>query len=175
MDNVFDVVFRGDVRPDATIDGVRAHLKALFRLDDDQVARLFTGRPHSLRKNLDRDAAEKFSLLMAKAGAVVELRPSRPNLSAVGEARPVTADRPADRSDNTGNVEVAGARPLDASLAPVGADVLRPEEKPRIEAVSVTTDHLSVDVPGADVLRPDERRKFRDLDIDTSHLKLSGQ
>jgi len=169
MDDRFDVIFRGDIAPGATIAGVREELQALFGLDTEQVNRLFTGR-----KNVDRATADKFRQLMAKAGALVELRSARADVAAAATEEPTPA-APTATSVLAGSRDAA-TPPLqstDMSLAPVGADVLKPEEKAAVEPVQVQTEHLSVEAPGADVLRPGERRRITDRDVDTSHLHLA--
>ena len=60
----------------------------------------------------------------------------------------------------------------DFSLAPVGADVLLPEEKVVVEAVEVDTSGLDVAPAGEDLLQDDEKRVLEDLDIDLSHLSV---
>ncbi len=151
----YDLLFRGDIVPGSQLGAVRGRVQALFQLDDPQVARLFSGRPMIIRRGLAAAEAERYRAALAEAGALVELRP------VAGEAV-------------AGAAAPGAAAPMgdDWSLAPVGADVLRPEERAAPAPVAVDIDHLSVEPPGADVLRADERRRVTPVDIDTSHFDL---
>lgn len=147
----FDLLFRGDIAPGRRLDQVRARVQELFQIDDDRAARLFSGRPTIIRRDLDAAGAERYRAALAAAGALVELRPV---VGAVSEAPPGPV--PAD----------------DWTLAPLGTDVLRPEERRGPEAVRVDIDHLTVEPVGADVLRAEERPEVPKVDIDTSRLGL---
>jgi hypothetical protein len=134
---------------------VRQKLQQLFSVDDDGINKLFCGRPVTIKKQLDQASAEKWCAALLKAGAIVKMSPD-------GEPASASAE-----SGNTG-----AGRPPQPLVAPIGADVLRPEERRKQAAVAPNTDHLSLDEPGADVLRPEERRIIEDLDLDLSHLSL---
>lgn len=149
----YDLLFRGDIAPGRRLDQVRARVQELFQIDDDRAARLFSGRPTIIRRDLDAAGAERYRAALAAAGALVELRPV---VGAVSEAPPAPGPVPAD----------------DWTLAPLGTDVLRPEERRGPEAVRVDIDHLTVEPVGADVLRAEERPEVPKVDIDTSRLGL---
>lgn len=173
MDDQFDIIFRGDIAPGYTIVDVKAKLQSLFSLGDEQVNKLFSGRPVAIRKNLDQDSARKFQQAMASAGALVELRRAQIDGQKGNDKPTAQAVEQPDKVDKAvthrGKTAAAAA---ELSAEPVGADVLKPEERKPVKPVQVKTDHLSMDVPGADVLRPDERRPAEDRDVDTSGLKV---
>jgi len=58
------------------------------------------------------------------------------------------------------------------TIAPPGADVLKPEERSASPQRDIVTDHLSLDSPGADVLKPHERKQPVEVQIDLSHLSV---
>ena len=149
----YDLLFRGDIAPGQRLDQVKARVQELFQIDDDRAARLFSGRPTIIRRDLDAAGAERYRAALAEAGALVELRPLAGSMP---ETPPVPEPAPED----------------DWSLAPLGADVLRPEERRGPESVEVDIDHLAVEPVGADVLRAEERREVPKVDIDTSRLGL---
>jgi hypothetical protein len=148
----YDLLFRGDIAPGRRLDQVRAQVQELFQIDDDRAARLFSGRPTIIRRDLDAAGAERYRAALAAAGALVELRP----VAGVVSETPPAGEPAAD----------------DWTLAPLGVDVLRPEERREPEAVRVDIDHLTVEPVGADVLRAEERRAVPKVDIDTSRLGL---
>lgn len=149
----YDVFFRGDIAPGQRLNEVRDRLRHLFQIDDARLNTLFSGRPMAIRRDLGVDEAERYRAALREAGALVELRPL--NVPDV----PAAAGPPAH---STG----------DWSLAPVGSEVLRPEERIPVVPVSVDIGGLEVAPPGVDVLREDERRPVVVRTIDTTHLGL---
>lgn len=149
----YDLLFRGDIAPGRRLDEVKARVQELFQIDADRAARLFSGRPTMIRRDLDAAGAERYRAALAAAGALVELRPVAGSAAATP---PAAQAGPED----------------DWTLAPLGADVLRPEERRGPEGVQVAIDHLAVEPLGADLLRAEERREVPEVDIDTSRLGL---
>lgn len=149
----YDVFFRGDIVPGQRLHEVRERLRQLFQIDDARLNTLFSGRPMAIRRDLGASDAERYRVALREAGALVELRPLD-----VPDA-PSVVDNPA----NPGG---------EWSLAPVGADVLQPEERIPVAPVSVDISGLEVAPPGADVLREDERRRVVVRNVDTTHLGL---
>lgn len=148
----YDVFFRGDIAPGQRLNEVRDRLRQMFRIDDARLNTLFSGRPTAIRRDLGIDEAERYRAALREAGALVELRPLMvPDVPAAGSLAHATDDW---------------------SLAPVGAEVLRPEERIPVIPVSVDISGLEVAPPGVDVLREDERRPVVVRNIDTQHLGL---
>lgn len=155
----YDLLFRGDIVPGRRLEEVRARLCELFQIDDARAARLFSGRPVILRRELDAATAERYRAALADAGALVELRsPQAPDADPPGSP-PARSAPPAPAT-------------ADWTLTPVGADLLRPEERPNAVPAAVDTSHLAVAPPGADVLRAEERRPVVQREVDTSRLRL---
>jgi len=149
----YDVFFRGDIVPGQRLHEVRERLRQLFQIDDARLNTLFSGRPMAIRRALGASDAERYRVALREAGALVELRPLD-----VPDA-PSVADNPAPPGGEW-------------SLAPVGADVLQPEERIPVAPVSVDISGLEVAPPGADVLREEERRPVVVRNVDTTHLGL---
>lgn len=149
----YDVFFRGEIVPGQRLNEVRERLRQLFQIDDARLNTLFSGRPMAIRRDLGASDAERYRGALLEAGALVELRlldaPDTPF--------------PPDDTANPGG---------EWSLAPVGADVLQPEERNPVVPVSVDISGLEVAPPGADVLREDERRPVVARNVDTTHLGL---
>lgn len=151
MSGTYKVVFRGDILPGQSLAEVRTRLGELFKLDEAGLNKLFCGRPVTLKRNLDATAAGKWCEALQRAGAVAESRPEDPDQ---GGAPPVAAAS------------------YGFDLAPVGADVLKPNERRAPEGPAVVVPPLQVAEVGADVLKPEERRTFAELDLDLSHITL---
>lgn len=157
----YDLLFRGDIVPGRRLDDVKARVRELFQIDDARVAGLFSGRPVLIRRDLGAAEAERYRGALADAGALVELRPAAPPVGEASQPAPVPAAAPRPAGGDWG-------------LTPVGADLLRPEERNPQVPVAVDVGHLGVQPPGADVLRPEERPAVTPVSIDTSHLGLQA-
>lgn len=170
MSATFSVIFRGDIAPGATLAEVRQRLQDFFNLDDARAGQLFSGRPVTVKKNVERDKAEQFRALLAGMGALAELRDSAadngPSSAAPSAPRPV-AVAPSSPPPT------APASGLDGvTVEPPGADVLRPGERRPDVHRDVATGHLSLDSPGADILKPHERQKPVEVHLDLSRLRV---
>lgn len=162
----FDVFFRGDIVAGQTIVEVKERLANLFKLELAQVEPLFSGRPTAIRRNLDEATAKKYEQALLKIGAVVELRPVKiEEASAIQAAETSVANSPGDSS-----------APVDSddglSLAPVGSDVLRPDERANVEAAEVDISALALEPGGGEILHDEEKRSVEKAQVDTSYLEI---
>lgn len=139
---------------------VRESLRKLFKADDAQMARLFSGRPVVIRRNLDSEAASRYQQILLKAGAIVEVRPVEGAEASSTESQAQDAE---DQPQQEGLV-----------LAPVGADILKRTERPEQEEVEVDTSKISLAPVGSDVLQGSERSEPEELEVDTSHLSVES-
>jgi hypothetical protein len=190
-----DIYFRGDIAPGEKIMDVRERLKKLFKADDEQMQRLFSGRPAVIRRNLDGPAAEQYSQAMLKAGALVELRPVEPEIEtdqaspdsaeiapenltdnqqapASPEPGPAAQSKGDEKSSTKKTEGTAADQSGDFSIAPVGADMLNEEERGEVEVVEVDISALSADAMSGDILGDEEKPKVEVVTVDTSHLSV---
>ena len=81
----YDILFAGELAPEAEPAQVRARLQGLFRLSDEAAARLFSGQPLALKRGLDQAQAERLRQVFLAAGAVARLveQPSSSSTAAV--------------------------------------------------------------------------------------------
>lgn len=149
-DQQFDVYFRGDIVPGQSVLEVKERMGGLFKLEATQVEQLFSGRPTAIRRNLDEASARKYEQALLTIGAVAELRPAKVEAA------------PAPQSGAEGGM----------SLAPVGSDVLRPEERANVEAKEVDVSQLALEPAGGEILRDNEKRSVEAQQVDTSHLEV---
>ncbi len=119
----YDIVFDGEMGDGQHEEQVVARLAALFKSDETRIRRLFDGDRHVVKRDVDDATAQKYLMAMARAGAI-----------ASAEARKPPQPEPDEPVDSE-----TGWR-----LAPVGADLLEAEERPRIEPVVVDTSHLDL-------------------------------
>jgi uncharacterized protein YdgA (DUF945 family) len=96
---LFEVVFSGQISEDAELDEVKAGIGEIFKADDAMIERLFSGKRIVIKKNLDKEAAHKYSMAFKKVGAICELNPMFAAPAAATPAdMPAAAEAPAARS-----------------------------------------------------------------------------
>ena len=74
-DFLYEVVFYGQIHEDAELDAVKASIAKMFKTDQATTKYLFSGKRIVIKKNLSAEAADKYSMAFAKAGAICELAP----------------------------------------------------------------------------------------------------
>ena len=199
-DQQFDVFFRGDIVAGQSVGDVKERLAGLFKLEAAKVEQLFSGRPAAIRRNLDEAGAKKYEQALLKIGAIAELRPvkvdapsaeavtpapvakpnpflepaepapvAKPNpfLEPTAQAPAATTPAPLAQSAEQPTVDGGGM-----SLAPVGSDVLRPDERSNVAATEVDVSALALEPGGGEILHADEKQSVEAVQVDTSHLEV---
>ncbi len=189
LPHLYDIIFRGDILPGQNIQQVKLRLAQLFKVDSAKIDALFGGGAKPLKRNLEKPAAEKYILALRNAGADVQLaeagkitsKPTRP--SAVKKPKPqkTMQERLSEQDEAEAHAQVQVASPdqhqgtndsSQITLAPVGTDVLKPEERSHVEPTVVDISNLSLRDPGGDLLDASEHTIITVVDIDTSELIL---
>jgi hypothetical protein len=163
MDPQYDIYFAGEILDGHEPTAVRSALARLFKADDATLDKLFSGKRMLIKRGCDKATALKYKLAMENAGANPVIRQAGAPDEKAAPAPPPAAektmtaaekiaalasapDEGAYRADTPTATQTTG-EPDDngAMLAPAGADVLKPEERPVTEAVEVDTSGLAVD------------------------------
>lgn len=152
----FDIIFRGDIVLGHQLQDVKQRLQQLFKVDASKVDALFTGRPVPLKRGLDEATANKYRDVLLKAGAQVEVCPTGGVKTAPRQMPPA-----------------APARPVGWSLAPVGAYLLAPTERPRISPVFVDTGAMSLRPAGGNLLDASEVTKIEPAQVTTPDFDVA--
>lgn len=188
-EQLFEVVFRGDVEPGQSVINVKEGLAKLFNAEASRIDQMFSGKPVVIKANLDEETARHYQSSLKKVGAIVDIRPVKTTGSSEASNDISSADvSNNDMSDNeattqtpdTSAVEPQGTQEpdglenfdFDFDVAPVGADVLPSDHKKDFTPAEVDTSHLTVSDVGADVLEEKDKRDYEDRDVDTSHLSV---
>lgn len=188
---LFDIVFRGDILPGQNIMQVKQRLAQLFKTDEAKINVLFSGAATPLKRNLDKTTADKYAAMLRKVGADVQVtaagkvsakkapkRESRPTTVARSPSPIVKPQTLQERlaAQELERKETVPAEPAEEpskfTLAPVGSDVLKPEERSYIKPVEVDTSELSLRESGADLLDDNEKTAIETVQIDVSELML---
>lgn len=150
----FDILFRGEIAENNSLDQVKARVAESFKLDEAAINKLFSGVVVSLKRNIDRATAERISMRLLEAGAVTKVVPS--------DTDPSTANQsPLNQTDDKA-----------FTLAPLGSDVSERADKPEQERGTIPLDHLGLEPVGSNIIEEGEAETIEPLVVDTSHLSL---
>ena len=99
-DELFEVAFSGKIREGAELDDVKTGIGKIFKADDATIKHLFSGKRIVIKKNLNKEAAHKYSMAFTKVGAICELKPMSAAPAAAAPAAmptdmPTAAEAPA--------------------------------------------------------------------------------
>ncbi len=93
--NRYQVLFKGELLPEADIATVKQKLTRAFRADTKKIEALFTGETKIVKKNATRDICERTKRIFNYAGAVCEIVPLPPPATAPA----AEAERPSTPAD----------------------------------------------------------------------------
>ncbi len=86
MSETYSVVMTGKIADGFEMDQVKASVGGLFKLNNDQLNKMFSGKPVAIRRGLDKQQALKLRAVLTKAGALAVVKVMRP----AGEAKSST-------------------------------------------------------------------------------------
>lgn len=121
-EQLYAIVFRGQLQAGADAAEVRANFAKLFNIDAARVEQMFSGQAVIIKKGLDLLAADKYKAALATAGARVEVVDVPTAGAAPAKAPPApvaqaAASNPPRAITPAGNAEPAVSRQLDPALA----------------------------------------------------------
>lgn len=183
MADGFNVVFRGELTGDQSLDTVKRNLAALFKMPAQRVDALFSGRPVVVKRGVDEDTARRFEGAFRKVGAVCELQPVG-GPSGPSDARPrrvPEGSRPTDPAATRGARAAADPAPAAGPSAAAGHGAT---ERPSSSALAAGDPNqtildlaipedlggLAIDDSDAPLEPPNERTP---PEIDTSGLSIA--
>ena len=70
----FDIYFLGEMLPDTDPADVKRRVAKLFKVTEDAVDRLFSGKPLRVKQNVDAETASRYRAAFRDAGALLEIR-----------------------------------------------------------------------------------------------------
>ncbi len=74
MNKKYNIVFYGKINLGWDIEGVKKNLSRLVKKDAKNIDSLFSGKPIVLKKNIERQIADKFKTVFEKTGALCEIQ-----------------------------------------------------------------------------------------------------
>jgi hypothetical protein len=188
MEPRYNIYFAGQLLPGHELAIVRPKLAKLFNANEQVLDKLFSGKPQLLKKGCDKGTALKYKQAMERAGAQAVVKtvaaPGAEPQAAV-EAPPPPMDKKMTAAEriaalaaapDTGTYEPPAAEQTvtgdtAVGLAPVGADVLRPEERAEPVSAQVDTSGLEID---SNAQRLSKESPPPPPAPDTSHLHMGA-
>jgi hypothetical protein len=87
MSETYTVVVTGKIMDGFQIDQVKVNLSQLFKLNDEHLDKIFSGKPVAIRRGVDKQQALKLRLALSKAGAIAVLKSSPAAAPTAGHAQ----------------------------------------------------------------------------------------
>ena len=195
MEPRYNIYFAGQLLPGHELAAARAKLAKLFNANEQVLDKLFSGKAQLLKKDCDKSTALKYKQAMERAGAQAVIKtvasadaqppaaarsapPAPPMEDKLTAAERIAALAAAPDAGTYQSPEPTAAAQHDTTatpaantvgLAPVGADVLRPEERPEPVSAQVDTTGLEVD---NNAQRLSEAPPSPPPAPDTSHMQM---
>ena len=146
---LYDIYVTGKLVEGSNPDTARQQFASLFKTSPEAAGKLLNGTPQLLKRGLSKEEALKYKGALHKIGVMVAFKAHQAENNSTAAATPPPQPIPAE-----------------ATTAPVQA----PTEK----VEKVQAENWSLAPVGADVLKPGERREISAQDIDTSAIKLAS-
>ena len=171
MDQVYRLVFRGEVLQGQHASVVKKRLAKSLNLDEAQTEKLFADRPVVLKREVDRRTAAKFQALFKETGARLRVRVVEPAGTPKAPEPERSSDAGSAEMNETTGEPTEGTSTLD--VLPTGSDVLTTAERQTDQVSEVNTDHLSVQDVGGDLGAASDSNVADTPVLETSHLSLA--
>ncbi len=156
LSQLYDIYFSGQIMDGKDPTETRIQVGKLFKADQRQLEKLFSGTPVRIRSGVDEETATMYRVTLRKAGALVEIKPSSISTDSA-EANDTTDTT---RSDATEGLTLL---PPNTGTLIDCAPTIIPQPLPE-------TDHLSLAPEGSIITESPEQKP---VEIDTAGLSLS--
>lgn len=163
----FDIYFLGEMLPDTDPVAVKRRVAKLFKVSEDAVDRLFSGKPLRVKQNVDADTASRYRAAFRDAGALLEIVPNGAPAPQQADAAPETAGTAALDPATTMAPAPAGADGM--SLAEPGAII---DHTPAAPPAHIDTSALSALPPNTGSLEDCKIDKEPHPIPDISHMQI---
>ncbi len=137
-DQRYDIYFTGQLVEGVALETAKQHFTTLFKAAPDHVEKIFNGKPQLLKKDVSKEAALKYKSVLHKAGMMTAFK-AHQSITQVEE--PTAQENIAAQNTVTQTGEPTSA---EFSLAPVGSDVLKENERTIVEAKEIDTSNIKM-------------------------------
>lgn len=161
MLETYNIYFAGDIAEGESIGEVRRKVGALFNAREATLDKLFSGRKQLIKRNCSKDEALKYQTAMRRAGALA-------TITVASDSAEATPHSYAAQSEPDQPPRQPARAAL--SLAPVGTEVLQPDERPRASRRDMDLSAFSLAAAGE---RPGAQELQAPPPPDTSHITVA--
>lgn len=176
-EQLFEVVFRGDVEPGQSVVTVKEGLAKLFNAEASRIDQMFSGKPVVIKANLDEETARHYQSSLKKVGALADIRPVK-SVSPVKDSNNEMPDSTSNDQDSsstilnktTSNNSAPNNEAINQASDTSNAESQADQEPDGLENFDFDFDVAPV---GSDVLPTEHKKDFTPAEVDTSHLTIS--
>ena len=144
MTQEYRLVFSGEVVEGQHPAIVKKRLSAILKLDDKRMDLLFSGQSMVVKKATDEKTAARYQAAFQKAGAKLRRLPADGVGGDVLSAKAIAQTESAEGQERQDNGRLESHAVGGMQVLPVGADMLREDERQTVDAPEIATEHLSL-------------------------------
>lgn len=171
---LFDIFITGKLVNGVSPEIAQSNFARLFKTTPDKVSRYFSGEPLLFKRGIDKTAALKYKEALHQAGVLVSFMAHKAANAPAAERPPVNSKTTSVGSQNhreeTSDSENDEGKET-FTLAPLGSDVLRREEKHEFVPVDIDTSAIKVTPAFVDI---ETAEKTAPPPPDTAHLTIAA-
>ncbi len=105
-----NVIFEGRLTGDLPLEQVKANLAAMFKMNGSQVESLFSGKPIAIKRNVDKQLANKYVTALQKAGAICKIISAEQTNTAAPPQNTQVKEKTPAQQPSSGTQQGASAR-----------------------------------------------------------------
>lgn len=182
----YDVIFSGKLMEGASPEKTKQQISHIFKINDNQLNKLFSGKPVTIKSDVDEETAAKYRVAFRKAGALIDIKPSASSSYNSNKTSPKdtlteeTLDELTLLPPNTGSLidcaKSVTPQPIpdisNISLASPGTIL---DETPPPEPAEIDTSTLSVNPPNSGTLEDCKKQVEPHPIPDINHLEIDDR
>jgi hypothetical protein len=165
---LYDIYSTGQLVEGIDTVSAKANLASLFKTTEESVAKVFNGKPQSLKRGVDKAEALRYKATLHKAGILVAVKAHQATHSSKQDQ--TTTSQTVQTTVNPLPNQLTNTEEKKWSLAPTGSDVLRDNERHSIPARDIDTSNIKMVSAFIDPL-PEE--KATPPTPDTRHISVA--
>jgi hypothetical protein len=158
----FDIYFLGETLPGSDTDAARLGVARLFKVENEAIDRLFSGKPIRIKQAVDVDKAGRYREAFRAVGALVQIVPA-------GAPAPQAPQRRSQTPSKGSGATTSAPQDAGMTLAEPGATI---DPTPPPPAARIATDHLEALPPNTGSLADCHVPRAPQPIPDISHLRL---
>jgi len=176
----FDIIFSGQIMEGNNLDEVKRKIGVIFGANDDLLGKLFSGKPVIIKSGVDDEAATKYRVAFRKAGALIEIKPSKEKTTSASPSPKEASNELTLLPANTGSLidcaKDVTPQPIPdidhISLASTGVII---DESPDQEPAQIDISDLTLNPSNSGTLEDCAKEVEPSLIPDISHMDIEKQ